>query len=104
MSMRTCGGSDRGFGGVHVVPMDGLGAASSLPGPAGGPRFDDDVHVLHQLQLLPPEVFLLDELPPGLVFLLPDALLLCFQSGRTERVKESEFHVQCANGKKEQSK
>ena len=66
--------------------MDGLGAASPLPGPAGRPRFHDGVHVLHQFQLLPPEILLLDELLPGLVLLLPDALLLGFQSEQTERM------------------
>lgn len=85
VSTVTCGSSDRGFGGVHAVAMDGLGAAPPLLGPAGWPRFNDGVHVLHQFQLLPPEIFLLDELPPGLVFLLPEALLLCFQSERTEQ-------------------
>lgn len=60
--------------------MDGLGATPPLFASAGGSGFDDGVHVLHQFQLLPPEILLLDELTPGLVFLLPDSLLLCFQS------------------------
>lgn len=81
VSMVTCGSSDRGFGRVQAVAVDGLGATSPLFGPAGGSGFDDGVHVLHQFQLLPPEILLLDELAPGLVFLLPDSLLLCFQSG-----------------------
>lgn len=59
--------------------MDGLGASPSLFGSSGRSRFDDSVHVLHQFELLPPEIFLLDEFLPGLVFLLSDALLLCFQ-------------------------
>lgn len=79
--MVTCGSSDRGFGRVQAVPVDGLGATPPLFGPAGGSGFDDGVHVLHQFQLLPPEILLLDELAPGLVFLLPDSLLLRFQSG-----------------------
>lgn len=78
VSMVTCGSSDRGFGRVHAIAMDGLGAAPPLLGPTNRSRFNDGVHVLHQFQLLPPEIFLLDELPPGLVFLLPGALLLCF--------------------------
>lgn len=78
ISLVTCGGSDGGFGRVQAVAVDGLGPTPPLLGSAGGSGFDDGVHVLHQLQLLPPEVLLLDELPPGLVFLLPDPLLLCF--------------------------
>lgn len=82
--MVTCGCPDRGFGRVHAVSVDGLGPASPLLGPGGGSRFNDRVHVLHQFELLPPEILLLDELPPGLVFLLPDALLLCFHSEQTD--------------------
>lgn len=78
--MVTCGSSDGGFRGVQTVAIDGLGATPPLLASAGGSRFDDGVHVLHQFQLLPPEVLLLDELTPGLVLLLPDSLLLCFQS------------------------
>lgn len=80
ISMVTCGSSDWGFGGVHAVAMDGFWAAPPLLGPASWSRFNDGVHVLHEFELLPPEIFLLDELPPRLVFLLPDALFLCFQS------------------------
>lgn len=86
--MVTCGSSDRGFGGVHAVAMDGLGSAPPLFGPASWSRFNDGVHVLHQFQLLPPEVLLLDELLPGLVLLLPDTLLLCFQTEEAEREME----------------
>ncbi len=85
VSMVTCGSSERGFGGVHAVAMDGLGAAPPLLGSASWSRFNDSVHVLHQFELLPPEIFLLDELLPRLVFLLPDTLLLCFQSEQTEQ-------------------
>lgn len=79
-SLVTCGGSDGGFGRVQTVTVDGLGATPPLLGAAGGSGFDDGVHGLHQFQLLPPQILLLDELSPGLVFLLPDSLLLCFQS------------------------
>lgn len=48
VSLVTCGSSDRGFGRVHAVAMDGLGAAPSLLGSADGSRFNDGVHVLHQ--------------------------------------------------------
>lgn len=85
--MVTCGGSDRGFGGVHAVAVDGLRPSPPLLGASGGPRLDDGVHVLHQFELLPPEVFLFDELPPGLVLLLPETLLLCFQSKQAEQTR-----------------
>ena len=82
--MVTCGSSDGGFGRVHTVAVDGLGPAPPLLGAAPWSRFDDGVHVLHELELLPPEILLLDELPPGLLLLLPETLLLCFQSEGTE--------------------
>lgn len=84
--MVTCGSSDGGFGGVHAVTMDGLGPTPPLLGPAAGlSRFDDGVHVLHQFELLPPEIFQFDELLPGLVLLLPETLLLCFQPEHTDQ-------------------
>lgn len=83
--MVTCSSSDRGFRGVHAVAMDRLGSAPPLFGPAAWSRFNDCIHVLHQLQLLPPEVLLLNKLFPGLVLLLPDTFLLCFQSEETEQ-------------------
>lgn len=69
--------------------MDRLRSPSPLFGPCRGSRFNDGVHVLHQLQLLPPEVLLLDELLPGLVLLLPDTLLFGFQSEQMQGWKES---------------
>lgn len=84
VSLVTCCSSDRSFGRVQAVAMDGLGAAPSLLGSTGWSRFKDGIHVLHQFELLPPEILLLDELPPGLVFLFPDALLFSLQSEQTE--------------------
>ena len=76
VSVVTCSSSDGGFRGVDAVAVDGFGACPPVLGPDARSRLDDGVHVLHQLQLLPPEILLLDELPPRLVLLLPDALLL----------------------------
>lgn len=73
--------------------MDRLGSASPLLGPRRGSRFNDGVHVLHQLQLLPPEVLLLDELLPGLVLLLPDPLLFGFQSEEMHGWMEGELAI-----------
>lgn len=88
VSMVTCGSLGRRFGGVHAVTVDRLGSASLLLGPTSWSRFDDCVHVLHQLQLLPPEVFLLDKLPPGLLLLLSETLLLCFQAEQKQGQKK----------------
>lgn len=87
--MVTCGSSDRGLWGVDAVTMDRLGSGPPLLGPPGCPGLNDCVHVLHQLQLLPPEVLLLDELLPGLVLLFSDSLLLRFQSEHMKGWKES---------------
>lgn len=68
--------------------MDGFWTAPPLSGSTGRSRFNDRVHVLHEFELLPPEIFLLDELSPGLVLLLPDTLLLSFQSEHAGGLKE----------------
>ena len=78
--MVTCS-PDGGSGRVVALPVDGLGPAAALAAQAGGPWLDDLVHVLHELELLPPQVLLLDELLAGLVLLLPQPLLLRLQPG-----------------------
>lgn len=79
----TCSSSDRSFWGVDAVTTDRLGATSSLFCAGSWAGFDDRVHVLHQFQLLPPKILMLDEFLPGLVFFLSDTLLLRFQPGET---------------------
>ena len=78
--MVTCG-PDGGSGRVVALSVDGLGPAAALASQAGGAWLDDLVHVLHELELLPPQVLLLDELLAGLVLLLPQPLLLRLQPG-----------------------
>ena len=78
--MVTCG-PDGGPGRVVALSLDGLGPAAALAAQAGGAGLDDLVHVLHELELLPPQVLLLDELLAGLVLLLPQPLLLRLQPG-----------------------
>lgn len=74
VTWRALGGC---FGGVGVVSVDGFGALLLLlrslwAGPEHG------VHVLHELQLLAPQVLLPDELParPLVLLLLPLLLRL----------------------------
>lgn len=78
----TCCGPNGCAGGVQDVPVDGFGPWPPLFG-AGRARLDYSVHVLHQLQLLPAQVLLLDELPASLLLLLLYAVLLSFLSGES---------------------
>lgn len=74
VTWRALGG---GLGGLHVVSVHGLGALLFLLG-GGRPGLDHRVHVLHELQLLAPQVLLPDELParPLVLFLLTFLLRL----------------------------
>ena len=74
----TCG-SDRGLGRLHHVPVDGFGAWLLLQTPRT--RFDDIIHVVHELELLPPHVFVLDVVSSGPLLISLLLLLLHFQSG-----------------------
>ena len=79
----TCCGPDWGLGGVHHIPVNGLGPWLPLLSPCR-PRFHQHVHVLHEFELFPPQVLLLDELPPGFLLLLLQPILLCLQPGRNQ--------------------
>ena len=56
--------------------MDGLGPLLLLPGRLR-PGLEDGVHVLHELELLAPQVLLPDELAARPLVLLLLSLLLC---------------------------
>lgn len=76
-SLTCC--SHGGIRGLHDVSMDGFGAWLLLE--TSRSRFDDVIHVLHQLELLPPQILFLDVVPPRLIVIPLLLLLLCFQPG-----------------------
>lgn len=66
---------------ARLLPVDRLGPR--LPGPGLGLA---QALLLQDLLLLPPQVLLLDQLPPRLLLLLADSVFLCFTpAGRTGR-------------------
>ena len=73
LALLTGGGALRSQVVAWLLPVDGLGPR--LPGPGLG--FAQAL-LLQDLLLLPPQVLLLDQLPPRLLLLLADPVFLCF--------------------------
>lgn len=81
----TCGGA---FGQeVGLLSVQRLGSVPAGLGP--GTRLHQAL-LLHQSLLLPPQILLLDELPPCLLLLLTDPVLFCLAPGGEAELRVSE--------------
>lgn len=87
-SCYTCVCLSRWLRRLHDVSVHGLGTGLLLFD-AWGMGFNDCIHVLHQFELPPPQIFIFDELPSCLLLFFLLTILFCFQSVQQRAIKGS---------------